>query len=144
MPSLGKVCPRCCRIRAMVEHVFVWEDCSAKQSCFSPEFIYFFLHHECSVLMKRRTFSFGHTWTLWRLFLRTPPNIFFPHFSSLWFLTLSGREGVLGGGLSGSPSHRRGLAAAGTPTKRVDIHGPVIHGEGRDARPLGDQAESRK
>lgn len=29
------------KIPAMVEHVFVWEDCSAKQSCFSPDSFFF-------------------------------------------------------------------------------------------------------
>lgn len=44
MPRIGAVCPRSgsSKFLAMVEHVFVWEDCSAEQSCFAPDFFFFF------------------------------------------------------------------------------------------------------
>lgn len=44
MPRIRDVCPGpgSSKFLVMVEHVFVWEGCSAKQSCFGPDFFFFF------------------------------------------------------------------------------------------------------
>lgn len=45
MPRIRDVCPGpgSSKFLVMVEHVFVWEGCSAKQSCFGPDFFFFSL-----------------------------------------------------------------------------------------------------